>query len=795
MTNATTQILTKAGKELMAKLAAEEKELRIDKFIFADVPDRADFPLETDATPSQYVVHESDVHERGRISTDMVIYSTTLASNVGPFYFNWRGLYCSEHNTVIAIHHPVRTPKTKDEPGVAGNTLVRSQVIKYDNISGITNITVDPKSWQYNATPRMNQMDADTAQAMVDQNGNDWFIEDAFLVTPKSTAFNVKSGSGYVSGRRVALDFERTLQVLEKPSFIYVDLYKDGSPTGEYQTQFEFVVTSEEKDDYNDEQGKQHFVCKIAKVHADGTVSDLRPARESADRKWVGENFRGVDEAIESKYLQTGDQNTDDVIDTTRSHAMGSVKKVKAFAVGETSSLSSFYSYPHFNNELWVASSDVNNNGAWISELTGNEGITLSLPFGVVIGDSIAEGHPELHGRLHNELGQVDLAHENESGQLSYEFGAITGLYWYNHGIGGQQTAQILARWKRDVLGLDYDPGDGKGTRTLPGKPAFVVVNVGINNISYGHGIEGAKTDLISMAKSCCENGILAVFNTPPAYRTSDEVKQSQIQELRSWMQTELIRFGVWVFDAWDWSRLPDLVQPNPRLIKDSVHPSKVGYKSMARAIVESTEIPWCLDSLVVDTSLDPQMMPTKYARPSEYKVQVGSQRINVDANSEQETQSIPLNFSVSNEKELSVFITKAEAVTGNNWSGLSGAVWCFSKLKSGQVSKRQELPDVIGAMASGIIVNDGNGWKVFDHGKPYGIENMVIEAGALLLRFSAPCQSISVATIGVEETIVAVGAFVAGDPLRWRIHLKDENGLSVNAESIVNTYISITAN
>jgi hypothetical protein len=37
----------------------------------------------------------------------------------------------------------------------------------------------------------------------------------------------------------------------------------------------------------------------------------------------------------------------------------------------------------------------------------------------VVIGDSIAEGHSETHGRLHNARGQVDLAKPNEPGQIS----------------------------------------------------------------------------------------------------------------------------------------------------------------------------------------------------------------------------------------------------------------------------------------------------------------------------------------------------------------------------------------
>lgn len=289
MTNTTSvQILTKAGEELLARLAAEEKELVIDKYVFADVPERPDFPQREDGVPTDYVVHESIIHEKGRLNANSVIYSSTLASDVGPFHFNWSGLYCSEHDVLVTIHYPQRTPKTADQPGVAGNTLVRSQVLQYTGVADITNITVDASSWQYNADPRMKKMDSDSAQAIVDQNGKDWFIEDGFLVTPQSTAFKVTPGAGYVSGHRVTLEFERFLQVPVKPSFIYIDAYREGTPTGEWVTTFNFVVSVDEKDDYLDAQGLPHFVVKIAQVMADGSVGDLRPEGAGASRDWVG---------------------------------------------------------------------------------------------------------------------------------------------------------------------------------------------------------------------------------------------------------------------------------------------------------------------------------------------------------------------------------------------------------------------------------------------------------------------------------------------------------------------------
>lgn len=290
MSNTTSKVITtKAGEALIAQMQAENKVLIIDKFIFANVPDRPDFPQREDTVPTADVVHESAVHEQGRLTENSVIYSTTLASDVGPFTFNWSGLYCSEHNTLVAINYPPAIDKTVDGPGVTGNTLVRSFVLEYKGIAETTNITVDPESWQYNAHKRMGKMDNDTSQAIIDQNGKDWFIEDGFIVTPQSTAYNIKAGAGYVSGNRIALEFDRIVQVPDKPSFIYVDAWREGTPTGEWLTKFNFVVSADEKDDYTDAQGVKHFVCKIAQVWADGSVSDLRPDKAQATKEYVAE--------------------------------------------------------------------------------------------------------------------------------------------------------------------------------------------------------------------------------------------------------------------------------------------------------------------------------------------------------------------------------------------------------------------------------------------------------------------------------------------------------------------------
>ncbi len=316
-------ILTAAGKALLAQLNAEEKPLIIDKMIFANVPNRPEFPQPDDVVPTDHVVHQEGVEQRGRLSADSVIYSTTLTSDVGPFEFNWTGAYCSEYGVLVTIDHHALTPKSADEPGVAGNTLVRSVVLEYKDIAEITNITVDASSWQYNATPRMKKMDDDVAQAIIDQNGKDWFIDDGFLVTPQASAFNIKAGAGYVSGNRVTLEFDRNVQVPNKPSFIYVDAHREGTPTGEQVTLFDFVVTADEKDDYTDANDVKHFVCKIAQVLADGSVSDLRPEGESASRSWATEKLKNITQTAKSFSEQALDLKEGNAIETIGYHNVG----------------------------------------------------------------------------------------------------------------------------------------------------------------------------------------------------------------------------------------------------------------------------------------------------------------------------------------------------------------------------------------------------------------------------------------------------------------------------------------
>ncbi|WP_024608311.1 phage tail protein [Pseudoalteromonas sp. TAB23] len=273
-------IITIAGEKLFAAKAQANEQLDIDTFIFANVPEQdATAPINREeALPTDHVVHQQIVQQVGRINDNVVVYSTVLDSIIGPFEFNWVGLYSSINNALVAINHIPTTPKTKTESGVAGNTLNRNFGIEYSGIAELTGISVSPETWQLDFSARLSGMDKLTQQLAEDLNGKDWFIDDGFNVTPRSTAntFRVAPGVGYVSGLRVEIKEEHILTLQSYPQFVYVDTYFDGNALSQWSPQVVFTVSDTEMDDYVDVNGIQHFVLKISVISDVNKVDDLR---------------------------------------------------------------------------------------------------------------------------------------------------------------------------------------------------------------------------------------------------------------------------------------------------------------------------------------------------------------------------------------------------------------------------------------------------------------------------------------------------------------------------------------
>jgi len=291
-----------------------------------------------------------------------------------------------------------------------------------------------------------------------------------------------------------------------------------------------------------------------------------------------------------------------------------------------------YYTYGHLNNISSVISSNLDPDlqGGWLSPLApvNDESlpwVKVDLPFGVGIGDSIYEGHTALHSRLFpNDVVAYDPDYPNAPGQLSYELGLITGMYWFNHGIGGQETDNIWNRWRRDVLAETYDPGDGRGSNTLPRKPYVVHIHAGINDIIHGYLSADIQERMTLMAKSARDNGIICIFDNIGFYNSATSDMKAQIALMNTWMATTLPLYGAVVLDYYTFSKQPDAETVRTGFYADGVHLNKRGYASLARDFAKQLGgVPIFLKGLILESLLDPLELPQKYSRPKIVKVKL----------------------------------------------------------------------------------------------------------------------------------------------------------------------------
>jgi lysophospholipase L1-like esterase len=147
------------------------------------------------------------------------------------------------------------------------------------------------------------------------------------------------------------------------------------------------------------------------------------------------------------------------------------------------------------------------------------------------------------------------------------------GKPYVNRGISGQTTAQMLVRFRQDVVHLH---------------PAAVVILAGDNDIAGNTGpstqqmIEDNYTSMAEIAK---QNGIKVVFAslTPVfAYPWKPRVQPvERIRELNKWLQDFCSRNGCVYLDYY--SSMADANGAMlPGLSSDGVHPTAKGYAAMA---------------------------------------------------------------------------------------------------------------------------------------------------------------------------------------------------------------------
>jgi lysophospholipase L1-like esterase len=152
-----------------------------------------------------------------------------------------------------------------------------------------------------------------------------------------------------------------------------------------------------------------------------------------------------------------------------------------------------------------------------------------------------------------------------------------------NRGISGQTSAQMLVRFRADVVAL---------------RPQSVHILAGTNDVAGNGGPtspQDFKNNIISMVELAKANGIAVILGSIPpaaAFPWRPEVKPVPIiQALNVWMRDYAASNGLRFIDYYK-----DLVGPSGELKgelgNDGVHPNRSGYRIMRRLVEQASAEP-----------------------------------------------------------------------------------------------------------------------------------------------------------------------------------------------------------
>ncbi len=157
----------------------------------------------------------------------------------------------------------------------------------------------------------------------------------------------------------------------------------------------------------------------------------------------------------------------------------------------------------------------------------------------------------------------------------------FTGRPYYDRGIGGQTTGQMLVRFREDVINL---------------KPSVVVIMAGINDIAENNGpskLEDVFGNIVSMAELARANHIKVVLSSVmPAYnfpwRLTIDPKPS-ITALNAMIKDYCDKNNIVYLDYF--TAMADERRGLPaNITKEGVHPNLAGYKIMEPLAVKAID-------------------------------------------------------------------------------------------------------------------------------------------------------------------------------------------------------------
>ncbi|MEO9655899.1 phage tail-collar fiber domain-containing protein [Marinomonas sp.] len=304
--------ITIDGERQIAKKQGDNQTLNIATFVLANIENLGEEPAtRIESIPdAEYISDQLNVTKSGYVSTNQVVYSLVMGSDIGDYDFNWVGMVDDE-GVLIAVSYIPTIKKRKNDGGVPGNTITRNFLLAYTGIQQTTSITVPAETWQIDFTARLSGIDERERLANFDIYGHEGFLGDGWKVAGSAGMYSVAAGVGYVGGIRIKNTEaqEITTSTLSNEIWLNVSLQGDIS---DMTAVGEFVIDTGPFEDYIDGNGVAHYLTKLATIDVAGGVSDERIITYLKDLKSI------VDKNASRKRLFTVSGDANNLILTTK---------------------------------------------------------------------------------------------------------------------------------------------------------------------------------------------------------------------------------------------------------------------------------------------------------------------------------------------------------------------------------------------------------------------------------------------------------------------------------------------
>ncbi|WP_075321160.1 phage tail-collar fiber domain-containing protein, partial [Histophilus somni] len=490
-------LATPALSNYIAKQVINGQGVNFDEIIFCHIPDLSaeNLAAHLNMPPSNQIVHRQAVSQVGFVNENAVVYSVTVGTEIGDFDFNYIALINRNLNLLGVAVYTNTIKKIKNKNSIQGNAFTRSILLEFANAKQITNITIPAQTWQIDFTARLSGIDEKIRLTNRDLYGRSIFFDDGFLLSRKTgNQFSIHAGTAYIEGVRAYMENAQDI-TLSLPCKVYLDVVHHGTVTGAYQTEIQFL--KQEKEDYVDSAGHQHYVQVLADIASNGKVTD----RRELNKKYIPTSAKS----------DATDSNSSDTVATSKA-----VKEVKELAESKQSKQTTLSGYGITDFQVKTGSDDVDN-----YKTDGHYYFASSQHL------------PDNNGAWHVEVvsgGQATAVRQiarkaNDTKVKTRFFSGSKWTEWKDIGGDGVPLGAIVAFPKAITNPTGFLKCDGStiDQRTYPDL---------YRTLSEKTQIEGDKKRLPNLTRS--DVGMTAYFATdeiPEGWIAFDEIKQEVTQE------------------------------------------------------------------------------------------------------------------------------------------------------------------------------------------------------------------------------------------------------------------------